>query len=253
MNSSFEKMEETDVSITSGFQYMKPIADSGFFHQKPKRILSVQKDQSIEQSSSVLNNNNILLINGKPYLKLKQIGKGGSSIVLKVLSTDSHVYAVKKVDISKSNDYIIESFINEIKLLEVLQSSNRIIKLIDSEVNYDEGVISIVLELGDIDLASFISKNRSEDEEIDPNFLRIIWQEMLEAVYAVHSANVVHGDLKPSNFLFTGGTLKLIDFGIAKSISPLDDTTSIERAFQVGTINYMSPESLQKQPSEMAF
>lgn len=51
------------------------------------------------------------------------------------------------------------------------------------------------------------------------------------------------GDLKPANFLFVNGALKLIDFGIAKAIS--NDTTNIERDSQVGTVNFMSPEAIQ--------
>ena len=51
----------------------------------------------------------------------------------------------------------------------------------------------------------------------------------------------MHGDLKPANFMLVKGVLKLIDFGIAKSIQ--SDTTNIERESQVGTINYMSPEA----------
>jgi serine/threonine-protein kinase TTK/MPS1 len=75
-----------------------------------------------------------------------------------------------------------------------------------------------------------------------------MWQQMLEAVQTVHRAKVIHGDLKPSNFLFVGGKLKLIDFGIAMSIGD-QSTTSIERAQRVGTINYMAPESIKQQPS----
>jgi serine/threonine protein kinase len=40
--------------------------------------------------------------------------------------------------------------------------------------------------------------------------------EMLEAVQVIHNHRIVHGDLKPANFLFVEGRLKLIDFGIAK-------------------------------------
>lgn len=40
------------------------------------------------------------------------------------------------------------------------------------------------------------------------------------------------------------GVLKLIDFGIAKAIQH-DVTTNIYRDAQVGTLNYMSPESIQ--------
>jgi serine/threonine protein kinase len=43
--------------------------------------------------------------------------------------------------------------------------------------------------------------------------------------------------------LFVGGSLKLIDFGIAKAI-PSDDTVNIYRDKISGTYNYMSPESI---------
>lgn len=65
---------------------------------------------------------------------------------------------------------------------------------------------------------------------------------MLEAVDTIHEERIVHTDLKPANFLFVKGILKLIDFGIAKAIS--DDTTNIHRENQVGTLNYISPEAL---------
>lgn len=65
---------------------------------------------------------------------------------------------------------------------------------------------------------------------------------MLEAVNTIHEERIVHTDLKPANFLFVKGVLKLIDFGIAKAIS--DNTTNIHRENQVGTLNYISPEAL---------
>jgi serine/threonine-protein kinase TTK/MPS1 len=78
-----------------------------------------------------------------------------------------------------------------------------------------------------------------------------MWQQMLEAVQIVHNAKVIHGDLKPANFLLVEGTLKLIDFGIAKSISR--DTTNIERPNQVGTLSYMAPEALKMNEERHAF
>ena len=66
---------------------------------------------------------------------------------------------------------------------------------------------------------------------------------MLQAVDAIHEARIVHGDLKPANFLFVNGALKLIDFGIAKVIA--NDTTNIVRDSQVGTVNFMSPEAVR--------
>lgn len=39
------------------------------------------------------------------------------------------------------------------------------------------------------------------------NYLRIYWQQMLEAVFVVHSEDerIVHGDIKPQNFVFVKG------------------------------------------------
>jgi serine/threonine-protein kinase TTK/MPS1 len=55
-----------------------------------------------------------------------------------------------------------------------------------------------------------------------------------QAVGGIHELRIVHSDLKPANFLLVQGQLKLIDFGIAKSIQ--GDTTSINRESQVGAL-----------------
>ncbi|KAF7052234.1 hypothetical protein CFC21_060354 [Triticum aestivum] len=75
------------------------------------------------------------------------------------------------------------------------------------------------------------------------NIIQLIdYEQMLEAVNTIHEERIVHSDLKPANFMLVKGSLKLIDFGIAKAI--MNDTTNIQRDSQVGTLNYMSPEAL---------
>ena len=56
---------------------------------------------------------------------------------------------------------------------------------------------------------------------------------------------MIHSDLKPANFVLVAGQLKLIDFGIARSIQT--DRTSVTIGDVAGTLNYMSPEALQQQ------
>lgn len=58
-----------------------------------------------------------------------------------------------------------------------------------------------------------------------------ITQQILHAVYTIHEERIVHSDLKPANFLLVKGSMKLIDFGIAKAI--MSDTTNIQRDAQV--------------------
>jgi serine/threonine-protein kinase TTK/MPS1 len=79
------------------------------------------------------------------------------------------------------------------------------------------------------------------------NAIRLYWQQMLEAVHTIHERKIIHGDLKPANFLIVSGQLKLIDFGIAKAIAS-DKTENIHRDNQVGTLNFMAPEAFHQVP-----
>jgi non-specific serine/threonine protein kinase/serine/threonine-protein kinase len=69
-----------------------------------------------------------------------------------------------------------------------------------------------------------------------------------QAVLHAHQKGVIHRDLKPSNILVTEqdgvAQPKIIDFGIAKALSPqLADSTLVSRLGQpLGTAMYMSPE-----------
>lgn len=62
-----------------------------------------------------------------------------------------------------------------------------------------------------------------------------LFQQILLAVNTIHEERIVHSDLKPANFLLVRGSLKLIDFGIAKAI--MSDTTNIQRDSQVTIAN----------------
>ena len=62
-------------------------------------------------------------------------------------------------------------------------------------------------------------------------------------VQVIHDEGVIHNDLKPENFVCIGPRLRLIDFGIANKIET--EKTSIERDIRCGTINYMSPETIE--------
>ncbi|XP_010539632.1 PREDICTED: probable serine/threonine-protein kinase mps1 [Tarenaya hassleriana] len=204
-------------------------------------------------------------VNGKLYQRLGKIGSGGSSEVHKVISSDCNIYALKKIKL-KGRDYATSyGFCQEIGYLKKLKGKNNIIQLIDYEVTdktllgevmkgtmsnrdgrvKDDGYIYMVLEYGEIDLAHMLSQKWKEIEgsnrTIDANWLRFYWQQILQAVNTIHEERIVHSDLKPANFLLVRGSLKLIDFGIAKAIN--SDTTNIQRDSQVGTLSYMSPEA----------
>jgi hypothetical protein len=192
-------------------------------------------------------------LNENEYHQLGVLGKGGSSCVYRVLANDGKFYAYKRVDVrGDCSDAVFENYINEIELLHSLKGSPYIIELKDAQINRHENYIAMIMEVGEVDLSKVLTQKQRNitDSKLDttlnstlnPFFLRMLWQEMIEAVDHIHQNRIVHGDLKPANFVFVKGHLKLIDFGIAKAFS--NDTTNIYRESQIGTVNYMSPEAI---------
>ncbi|THV05276.1 Pkinase-domain-containing protein [Dendrothele bispora CBS 962.96] len=185
------------------------------------------------------------LVNRVPYAKLDILGKGGSSKVFRVMNNANEIYALKRVVLEKADSETMTGYSNEIQLLKRLEGNNRIIRLIDSEIkrpqNGGRGTLMLVMECGEIDLASLMVERASQP--LDMIWVAYYWQQMLEAVQVIHDEKIVHSDLKPANFVLVKGQLKLIDFGIANAIA--NDTTNIQREHQIGTLNYMSPEAIE--------
>uniref|UniRef100_A0A8D2NCI1 TTK protein kinase n=1 Tax=Zonotrichia albicollis TaxID=44394 RepID=A0A8D2NCI1_ZONAL len=183
-----------------------------------------------------------LVINGRVYTVLKQIGSGGSSKVFQVLNDKKQLYAVKYVNLEEADQQTVESYKNEIAHLSKLQQhSDKIIRLYGYEITDQH--IYMVMECGNIDLNSWLKKKK----KMDPLERKSYWKNMLEAVHTIHEYGIIHSDLKPANFLIVDGMLKLIDFGIANQMQP--DVTSIIKDSQAGTMNYMPPEAIEDRSS----
>lgn len=205
-------------------------------------------------------------VQGEAYLQLQLLGKGGSSSVHRVMRIrDGGLFALKRIEIrgeaeDADADEVYASYANEISLLKALKgSSPHIIDLVAFEASPASRRLVLLLEAGDIDLAKLLAQRTKQQQQqqhslggatmsmsmgmgMDPLFCRLIWRDMLLAVDHIHGQRIVHGDLKPANFVLVAGHLKLIDFGIAKAIGC--DTLHIYRDSTVGTVNYMSPEAI---------
>ncbi|GAA4732058.1 hypothetical protein Prum_003450 [Phytohabitans rumicis] len=74
-----------------------------------------------------------------------------------------------------------------------------------------------------------------------PEALRLC-AEVASGLAAAHAAGLVHRDVKPANVVLTPSGAKVVDFGIAAAVGPLDDLDEDNR--YVGTPAFLAPERL---------
>jgi serine/threonine protein kinase len=67
--------------------------------------------------------------------------------------------------------------------------------------------------------------------------------QLAESIRYIHSRKICHRDLKPDNIGFSVGTLKIFDFGVARTIPVAKSANeTFNLTMQVGSRRYMSPE-----------
>ena len=178
------------------------------------------------------------------YKVLRLIGEGGMASVYEaeheVLATR---VAIKVLNpILSANSQIRERFKNEAKIMASLNHPN-IIKVIDFDDQPQQ--LSIILELleGE-DLDEKMKKNVPlNDEELNN-----IFSQTLSAFEYAHSKGIVHRDIKPANiYILPNGTVKILDFGIAKLFGQGNEMT--QTGTQMGTPIFMSPEQIRGEKS----
>lgn len=76
----------------------------------------------------------------------------------------------------------------------------------------------------------------------NPHLIRGYWSEMLQSIHVLHQHDIIHGDLKPSNFILVKSRIKLIDFGISL-VKPMEET-SVQLTAAQGSPYFMAPECL---------
>ena len=181
------------------------------------------------------------VVNGKKYTALRSLGQGGYSQVFEVYNSEKELFALKEVNLGEQSEKMKNDLIREILFLEKLKNCNNVVRAFEYQIkeSEDEYRMFVLMEKGDKDLFQILNRLK-EEKALSPSRLRFYWEQMLTAMLEVHSADIIHADVKPANFLLVAGELKLIDFGMACEIPTGQDY--VVRKFISGTKEYMSPE-----------
>lgn len=170
------------------------------------------------------------------YEIVELIGVGGMADVYK--ATDIMENRVVAVKILKSefceNDEFVRRFRNESKAIAVLTHPN-IVKIFD--VGYDNDMQYIVMEYIDgITLKEYIETQGLLKWRDCVHFTI----QILRALQLAHDRGIVHRDIKPQNvMLLSDGSIKVMDFGIARFSRQISQTLSEKT---MGSVHYVSPE-----------
>ncbi|HEX8843353.1 MAG TPA: tetratricopeptide repeat protein [Pyrinomonadaceae bacterium] len=178
------------------------------------------------------------------YRVLREIGRGGMGLVLLAVRADDQFekqVAIKILRRGMDSEEIVRRFRNERQILASLDHPY-IARLFDGGMTED-GLPYFVMEH---------IEGQPFDKYADEQRLNIkqrleLFRKVCVAVQYAHQNLVVHRDLKPSNILITRtGEPKLLDFGIAKVLSPeLSASEWTRTEARMLTPDYASPEQVR--------
>jgi eukaryotic-like serine/threonine-protein kinase len=177
------------------------------------------------------------------YEILGVLGAGGMGKVYKVRNTISDRVEAMKIllpDLLGQKD-LADRFLREIKVLASLHHPN--IAALRTALTMDNQLVMIMEFVEGITLSA-----RLRDGAVPPSLAIKYVDQVLEALSYAHKQNIIHRDIKPANMMLTpDGTVKLMDFGIARSAS---DRSLTMTGTTLGSLNYMPPEQVKGDPAD---
>lgn len=174
------------------------------------------------------------------YGKFVPVGEGGSGSVFfaSSLKDPSLLVAIKRVrPVTRAKGAALET---EIRTMHIIRHPN-IVRC--KEVFSHKGDVWIVMEAMDVGcLTHVLDFLRKKGYLLDEAHIAYILRETLRGLWAMHSRNCMHRDIKSDNVLVsTNGDLKLSDFEYSAMLT----SSRPNRTTMVGTAWWMAPETVR--------
>jgi hypothetical protein len=166
------------------------------------------------------------------------LGAGGMGQVYKVRNVISDRVEAMKVllpDLVNQPD-LADRFLREIKVQASLEHPN--IASLHTAVRVENQLLMLMEFVEGVTLDQKLKDGPLPAAQAVDYIMQV-----LSALEYAHARGVVHRDIKPANMMLTsGGVVKLMDFGIARSSA---DHKLTQTGTTVGSLYYMSPEQIQ--------
>ncbi|HEY1527616.1 MAG TPA: serine/threonine-protein kinase [Candidatus Angelobacter sp.] len=168
-----------------------------------------------------------------------ELGRGAMGVVYKALDpTIGRTVALKtmRLDVHGLDaQEMVRRFQNEARAAGVLNHPN-IVTIYDA--GEQEGIFYIAMEFIE---GTTLHELLAEKRVLATEEVLQLTRQICRGLDYAHSNGIVHRDIKPANIMITGnGTVKIMDFGIAKSGGQVTNTGQV-----LGTPNYMAPEQVK--------
>lgn len=177
------------------------------------------------------------IVGGRYFVK-RMIGIGGTAHVYQVRDIHTDIeYALKKYKTSNPNDKekLLEGIERELDVLRY--TTHPVLPKIFDLICFENELYLVMEYVEGINLKEYIKRNgRMKKKEIFH-----VMAQICSGLYYLHSLEppIVYRDLKPSNIILKkDGTVKLIDFGIAKRYSREIEIEELA----VGSKGFAAPE-----------
>ena len=172
------------------------------------------------------------------YQILERVGKGGMGILYRgvdpVLDREVAI-KVMLVDFSDDTEQMRPRFYREAQAAARLQHPNIVTIFEFAEDHNSPYIVMEFLRGTPLDARIASPLPLTLDEKLS------IVAQLCSALNYAHTQGIVHRDIKPANlFLLPDGTVKLLDFGVAK----LTSSTLTKQGDVIGSVSYMSPEQV---------
>uniref|UniRef100_A0A7S0BBG2 Mitogen-activated protein kinase n=1 Tax=Pyrodinium bahamense TaxID=73915 RepID=A0A7S0BBG2_9DINO len=152
----------------------------------------------------------------KRYAILNHIGRGANGIVCHAQDTETgEQVAVKKIDRVFEHMTITRRTLRELRILRHLHHENlmQVKNIFITGKKDDFDSIYMVSELMETDMSSVLKSGQPLTE----GHFKLFLYQILRGMKYMHSAKVIHRDLKPRNLLVNSNCdLKICDFGLAR-------------------------------------